>query len=105
MLKVNLTLRDLQQVCKNRTAKLNGLTSKTETNSIAPTRGFKATGTPGGHSKFDMYPKPSVFIPTKTNIKYVIKLKNRGSAMRDVTGKFIKWSTSNKLPTKNKHKN
>ena len=57
------------RLANNRTAKLNGLTSKTETNSIAPTRGFKATGTPGGHNKFVKYFIPSVLIPTKRNIK------------------------------------
>ena len=33
-------------------------------------------------------------------IKYVIRLKNSGSAIRDVTGKLINGATSNKLPTR-----
>ena len=43
---------------------------------------------------------PSVLTPTKRKITYVTRLKNRGRAILEVTGKFINGVTSKRFPTK-----
>ena len=57
-----------------------------ETNSMMPTSGFSAVGTPGGQSRWPKYLRPWCLMPTQMKITQTSRLSVSGMAMRAVAG-------------------